>query len=270
MSYVDSLVSQISDNLSDIESTLAVLAASIKLTRQSLAEGRLADIPGGKLVVDTLLIPCTDLAEDCNAALHTFVANCRLQVAYAGSPDNLRAAADTIDSKLVDVAKNLSPTLVLGKIPSALDTNYSDGEASERYEHAIDGRDAAVLDIANQSSPVASALRDLADGIEGFYLQLSGIIAGAMLTVAGIATALLAFQADAAVAAATVGTAGAAAPSALIPIILKAVAVIEIVAGVAGLLISKAQLDTNLDQTKRSIQLNLGATVAKWPKVISE
>lgn len=268
MSYVDDLVSQISDKLSSIESMIADMATDIILTRKAVSGGALAHIPGGTLVADTVVLPCLDLADNCNTALYSLVANCRLQVAFAGSPDNLRATADTIDDKLVGVAKSLSPTLVLGKIPSALDSNYSDGEASERYEHAIDGRDAAVVGVADYSSPVASALRDLADAIENFYQALLGLVLGAILTVVGLVALVGAIRDIAAGAVGTGLTAGAASALLVAGIIEAAAALAAAALGTLTLINSYNSLLTTTRQVNEGVVRNLGETVPHWPAVI--
>lgn len=266
MSYVDDTVALISARLMEIETSLAAVETTILLTRMSVSDGNLNHIPGGELVGDTVVLPALSLADNCITTLYNLVATCRVEIAFAGSPDNLRAAADLIDLKIKSPAQGLSPTLVLGKIPSSLESNYSDGEASEMYEHAIDGRDAAVLGIADQSSPIALALRTLADAIENYYFELLGIIAGGVAAVAGVVVAVVGIQQSVAAAGATGVSGGAATPLLIGTLVQAAAGVLTAIAGAITVILSVANHKNTIGQVKDSIYRSLGGSISSWPK----
>ncbi|QIM17667.1 hypothetical protein G7066_01220 [Leucobacter coleopterorum] len=269
MSYVDDIVGTIQVRLEELEKGLALVEAAVLTLELSMSREGLTNIPGWEWVAQTVITPLISLARNCVHAFRDAIAFWRVEIAFAGSPDNLRAAADLIDAKLVKVAKEFSPTLVLSKIPSALDSNYSDGKASEMYEHAIDGRDAAVLAIADHSSPVVSGLRTLADGIESYYLEVMGMVGGAILTISGIVLALLTVQTALASVGATGLTGGAASPSLLIPICTGAAAAANLIGGAIVLFVAISGHANTVGQVKDSIKRNLGETVPNWPAAVT-
>ena len=171
----------------------------------------------------------------------------RLEAKYMGSPDRLRAAADAIDRDVVTPARDFAHQLVLGKIPSALPSNYSDGVASEGYRAAIDGRDLAVRDIETYASPVSQALRDLADAIESFFRELRDIAMAFVALIISIVAVVLGWE-----------------------------TVILGIAGIAGIIwslieigTSISDLNTDITTKKDEVLSALNAEIPAWPAVLS-
>jgi hypothetical protein len=170
------------------------------------------------------------------------VTGLEIVVHNAGSPDNLRAAADVLDSKIGEPADALSKTVTLGKFNSTLSENWDDGSASERYAHAIDGRDIAVKDIKMHASSIGQGLRDLADAIESFYLGLAQAIAG-------LVAALLSLI----VAAATVAT-----------VVGLVVGILAALASLVAAIIGIVQFIVAMTQSMDKVQLSLSTTIPEW------
>lgn len=175
MSFVDDMKHQIEDSLRQADENLDWISTNGPVIIDHLLNIYLKTWP----IAGPMVNPIADQAK---AALadhvregRLVVAVLRMEVQYVGSPDNLRAAADTIDSSFVTPARELADRLVLGNIPSALPSNYDDGVASETYRAKIDGRDAAVRDIDTYATPIGQSLRDLADGIESYFTSLRDI-----------------------------------------------------------------------------------------------
>lgn len=198
MSFVDDIRETIEGVLEQIDENGQWVETNGPLIIDALAEAYLRLHPLDGWYVN----PIADRAK---AELRKAVENLRAvyrlikwEIQFMGSPDNLRAAADAIDMKAVEPARTLADELVLGKIPSALPSNYTDGEASEGYVAAIDGRDAAVRDVDTYASPVATALRDLADAIEEYYktlrdlaIDFAGLVVSIVLIIVGWETIVI-------------------------------------------------------------------------------
>jgi hypothetical protein len=174
----------------------------------------------------------------------------KLLVAYVGSPDTLRNVSVTIETKATDAARELAGTVTLGKLPSTLDSNWSDGEASEGYEHAVDGRSAAVEDISVYSTLICTALDDLADWIETYYLALLAAVVGLVVAIAGIVEIVLT----------------------LLGVVTAPLAVVGAIMAIGGAIaagIGIFQLVVTGEQTTRSIAQNLGTNIPDWPRSLA-
>ena len=192
MSYVDDLRDQIEDFLRRVDECLDWIATNAPPIIDRLLNIHLATVPLG----DWAMNPVADRAKQALAEYvrigKRIVEILRAEAQFVGSPDNLRAAADGLQNGVITPARALSSRLVLGHIPSALPSNYSDGIASEMYRAAIDGRDAAVRDVETYAAPIVMSLRDLADAIEKFYRDLRdfsraflGLVVSALMVIAG-------------------------------------------------------------------------------------
>lgn len=171
----------------------------------------------------------------------------RLEAQYMGSPDRLRAAADAIDRDVVTPARGFADQLVLGKIPSALPSNYSDGVASEGYRAAIDGRDLAVRDIETYASPVAEALRNLADAIESYFRELRDIAMAFVALVISIVAVVVGWE----------------------TVIIGVIGIVGIVWSLIEIGTSISDLNSDVTTKKDQVVSALNAEIPAWPAVLS-
>ncbi len=171
-------------------------------------------------------------------------------IAYVGSPDRLRAAATAIGDQVIAPSRELAPTLVLGKLPSTSSSNWNDGEASEAYVRAVDGRADAVTKVDTYANPISSALDDLADAIENHYLAVLGAIAGSVVAILGIVEAIIACVGVVTIPAAVIG-------------------IISAVVGAVGAAIGFYQVFVTAEQNARSITGDLSGEIPAWPRVLA-
>lgn len=190
MSYVDDLRDQVEDFLRRVDECLDWIATNAPPIIDRLLNIHLATVPLG----DWAMNPVADRAKQALAEYvrigKRLVEILRAEAQFVGSPDNLRAAADGLQNGVITPARELASRLVLGHIPSALPSNYSDGIASEMYRAAIDGRDAAVREVETYAAPIMTSLRDLADAIEKYYRQLRDLVKSLLLIVLGFVIAI--------------------------------------------------------------------------------
>jgi len=246
MSFVDDMKHDIEDALRQADENLDWIATNGPVIIDHLLNIYLKAWPIAGPVVNPIADQAKEALADHVREGKRIVSVLRLEVQYVGSPDNLRAAADKIDSSMVTPARELADRLVLGNIPSALPSNYNDGVASETYRAKIDGRDAAVRDIDTYATPIGQNLRDLADGIESYFKSLRDIT-----------IAVLAFIVS------------------LVLLIVGWETIVVGVIGIVGMLISAITLynqvtdlmdDTN--KTKSDVIGAFQATVPAWPAVL--
>ena len=251
MSYVDILQEQIQEALKEANESLDWLEKNgpdliHKGCRVIVRSGRdenalydwLADQmalgPSGQLLLT--IIDCRKAIKQASDA-----------TANAGSPDTLRDAASTIDSKVVAAARELSFTVTLGRLPSTLDSNWKDGDASENYEHAVNDRDDAVRQVATYATPISTALKDIADEIENFYADL-------FIACVGFATAM------------------AGAIAAIVTLPTGAGSIAGVLAAILGLLTAAMpilRLMLSTEQTFNTIHDNLSGEITAWPKTLT-
>jgi len=171
-------------------------------------------------------------------------------IAYVGSPDRLRQAASLIGDKVVTPSRELATTVTLGKLPSTLSSNWDDGEASEGYVHAVDGRDDAVTAIATYADPISSALGDMADAIENFYLSLLAAVVGIVVVIVSVVELIITLAGVVTAPAAIVGVIG------------------TLLGGVTAA-IALFQLFVTAEQTQRSISGSLSGAIPEWPRALA-
>lgn len=247
MSYVDELKHLIEVALDQTDQNLDWVEINGPIVIDRLLKNYLDTVPAMAPIVNPIAYQAKEELTKAVAAGRLGVALMRAEIQFIGSPDNLRAAADGIDNKLIKRARSLADNLVLGRIPSALPSNYDDGVASESYRAAIDGRDLAVRDIDTYAAPVSQTLRDLATGIEDYYrslrdlaLALAGLVISIVVTVVGFATVLLAV-----------------------------VGCIGIVISLIGLVSSIVDLTMSVSSTRDSAIKSFEAVIPAWPAVLS-
>lgn len=247
MSYVDDIKRAIEDALAQSDENLDWIEANGPVIIDHLLEIYLANVPAGGWVAN----PIADRAKEELLRAVRFgrqsVACLRAEIQYIGSPDNLRAAADTIDTKMIEPARELASTLVLAKIPSALESNYSDGSASEGYRVAIDGRDDAVRGIETYAAPVAAALRDLATGIEDYYTGLRDLALELLALVISIVVLVVGWE----------------------TIVLGVLGIVGIVVSIVKLGFTIADMISTSDETTASVREAFDAKVPAWPAVLT-
>ncbi len=132
---------------------------------------------------------------------------------YLGSPDALRAAADSLTRGIVVRAEALAPEVRKDNLRSMLPSAWDGGDASAQYALSFEGQGEAVLRIAEAAKLMAAALESMADGIEEFYLDVAGAVIGLGVSiataVAGIMTAATGVGALPGIVAAIAGVIGA-------------------------------------------------------------
>jgi hypothetical protein len=167
-------------------------------------------------------------------------------VEAAGSPDSLRMAADAIRSAVIAPVEPLADSVTLSHLPSALETNWKDGSASEAYRIAVDGRSTAVERIGDHAASMADALDEQADAIESFYLRLLQFVVSAVVAVGSIVQAV-AFVAGV-----------ITAPAGIISLTIAA-------AGAISASIALYEVMVTSEQSARSVRSALSQTVGGWP-----
>lgn len=254
MSYVDFLRESIEDSIRRVEQDLQWIEENAPRIAETLIDHAVdqqwwlpqwgKDELKERLTGDVAQFVTTPLTENARL-IRTCLAQVRAGLAYVGSPDTLRAAADRIDDGVVSSSQELAPTLVLGNIPSSSTSNWSDDEASDGYVRKIDGRSEAVQTGSENAATVATGLRNSAKNIEDFLIALAELVAGLVGVVAGIVTAIV----------------GAATVVLLIAGIVGAIAgVASLVAGIVKLISSTGQ---GVDEALR----NLSPEIHPWIEV---
>lgn len=119
------------------------------------------------------------------------VAAIRVGAMVLGSPDNLRATADLLGDKVGTESANLGAVTTLASLEAVSESNWDDGLASETYHNSVDGRAGAVLRINDLVSPLVDALRDLANGIERYYVELLTLTISLVALIGGIIGAIV-------------------------------------------------------------------------------
>ena len=189
MSYVDDMKKSIESALDQSTENLNWIDSHGPGIVDTLLNVYLATVPKAGWMVNPIAERAkAELARAVSSGREA-IALMRSEVQFVGSPDNLRAAAETIDSKMSAAARALARNLVLGKIESAWDSNYSDGVASEGSRMAIAGRDAAVRDVETYASPVAEGLRALAHETADYYKSLRDLaveFAGLVISIVAV------------------------------------------------------------------------------------
>lgn len=253
MSYVDDIRRSIEDILDQIEENTLWIEVNGPKIIDAVTTTSLQIFLGISNAYNPFANRAKEEIANAVALSRTNVAILRFEIKYVGSPDNLRAAADSIDEKVILPARDLADQLVLGRIPSALDSNYSDGAASEGYRAAIDGRDAAVRDIETYAAPVAGALRDVATGIEEFYrsildfaLSILGLLVSIVVIIVGWETIFL-------------GILG----------VIGVIGVIGVVISLAQLSSSYSSMTSGKDAIKSLALETFTSQVPGWPAVLS-
>lgn len=198
MSYVDDIKHSIEGTLNQIDDNADWVERYGPVIIDALLNEYLDTFPLLGFTVNPIARRAKHELANAVEACRDGVALMRAEIQYIGSPDNLRAAADAMKGKVITPSRDLASRLVLGEIPSALESYYSDGLASERYRAAIDGRDDAVRGIETYTDPVMKALNDLADGIEDYYrglrdmaISLLGLIVSIVAIIVGWETIVI-------------------------------------------------------------------------------
>ncbi|WP_295839733.1 hypothetical protein [uncultured Microbacterium sp.] len=246
MSYVDDLRNQVEEFLRRVDECLDWIATNAPPIIDRLLNIHLATVPLG----DWAMNPVADRAKQALAEYvrigKRIVEILRAEAQFVGSPDNLRAAADGLQNGVITPARALSSRLVLGHIPSALPSNYSDGIASEMYRAAIDGRDAAVRDVETYAAPIVTSLRDLADAIEKYYRQLRDFVKSMLLVILGFAVAIASWET-------------------IVPAVLGAVTALV---SLIDLVIKGNELLESTGGTRDEVLNAINVEVPEWPAVL--
>lgn len=253
MSYVDALRDQIEEQLKSGKDGLDWIdknAPAIIRTALNVYLATIVHLPIPGFVVDRFADEAITKLHEGTAEIRKALDEAEKAIAFVGSPDRLREAATVIGDAIVTPARDLASGIVLGKLPSTSTSNWDDGEASEGYVRAIDGRDAAVTGIDTYASPISSALDELADAIESYYLSLLLAVLGVVSVVLSLVEAILAL----------VGV--VTAPAAIVGLI--GVVVGGITAGV-----NIYQVIVTAEQNARSITGALSGKIPEWPRVLA-
>ncbi|MGX5696355.1 hypothetical protein ACWKWP_09170 [Agromyces soli] len=190
MSYVDDVAMAIGVSLHEAEQVVVMIERLGPIVIENLRAQFVAQVPGSEWAVDPAAAQGKEAIGDLVEAARTTIQVIRFELQFVGSPTRLRLAADAIDEGMIAPARELANELVLGRIESAWDSYYRDGTASDAYRAAIDGRDTALLELADYASPVAAALRDLADAIEDYYTKLRDLAVELSILAVSLAAAI--------------------------------------------------------------------------------
>lgn len=252
MSYVDVLKDEIEANLRAAEKDLAWLDANAPTIIRTALNAYLDTIAPLAGAVASLSGLEDQLIERVRAAIEDArrgIAYTEKLVEFLGSPDTLRAAADAISHKIIAPARDLAPDVSPSRVRSALDEYWKDGDASRAYQQAVTGRQDAVEQVVTYAQPLATALGDLADEIENFYVALAAAVVGLVAAIGGAVEIILTL----------VGV--VTAPAAILGAVVAAMGIVSAVIGVFNLVIVTQQAITHVTG-------NLSEHVPAWPKAL--
>lgn len=198
MSYVDTTRSIIRTQLDSIEQRVrAAKAAAPSAIRSAVQEwvdrqagGLGVLVPDGLVdeVADILISAAIDALDESLAT----IAALRIANEMLGSPDKMRAMADSLGD-IAGASDNLQ--IRKDQLPGLL--AWDDGTPSRTYEFSIDDQVRAISEIAGNVSSVGGVLRTHADDIESYYLNLAGVVVGAIAAIGGLIAAILSLVAGA-------------------------------------------------------------------------
>jgi len=209
--------------------------------RQALGLGML--VPNGWVdeAADYMVAVVRELLDYCRDSVSVL----REANSYLGSPDSLRAVADTL-AELASKADEIQ--FIKAGMPGLL--SWSDPPASEVYQHTVDDLAEPLGRVSSTATTIAGAIDQHADDIENYYLQLAGVIIGAVLTILGIAAAIL-------------GVIGAL-PTGGVSLAASIVGLVSAVAGIATGAIAGVQLFQTVAQGTRGKLDALNAEITEW------
>jgi hypothetical protein len=253
MSYVDVIRDQIVEQLESGKKGLDWIDSNgpaIIRTALNMYLDTVLHLPVPGFITDRFADEAIEKMHEATKEIRKSLEEAERQIAYVGSPDRLRAAASAIGDKVVTPARELASGVVLGKLASTSPSNWSDGEASGNYVRAVDGRNDAVTAIDTYANPISSALDDLADAIENYYLALLAAVVGVCTFILSMVETILSL----------VGV--ITAPAAIIGVVGMLLG--GITAGIAIF-----QLAVTAEQNARSITGGLSGDVPEWPRVLA-
>ncbi|UAJ78284.1 hypothetical protein IT072_13550 [Leifsonia sp. ZF2019] len=253
MSYVDFIRDQIVQQLKSGKDGLDWIdqnGPAIIRTAMNVYLDTVLRLPIPGAITDRFADEAIAKLHEATAEIRSALEDAEKGIAYVGSPDRLRAAATAIGDKVIAPSRQLAPQLVLGKLPSTSSANWNDGEASEGYVRAVDGRQEAVVAVDTYANPISSALGDLADAIENYYLAVLAAVVGTVTAILGVVEAIIACVGVVTVPAAVIG-------------------IIQAVLGGVAAAIGFYQVFIGAEQSARSITGNLSGTIPAWPRVLA-
>jgi hypothetical protein len=259
VSYVDTIRNGIQDKLEDAEGQVQDAkkeapgrihdAVNEWVDKQAWGLGAL--VPDGLVdeVADLITGAALDALDECLETIAT------LQEAneMLGSPDRLRAMAESLG----DVA-SASENLQIHKDDLDGWLSWDDGAPSKMYDAAIDSQVTALAHIAPKISGVAGVLKTHADDIESYYLDLAGVVGGAVVAIIGVVGAVLSLVVGALTSETGIG--------AVLGIIGAALGLVTAVAGVGLAGISAIQLFLASTQGTAGKLDDLLTSMPEWKK----
>lgn len=257
MSYVDTTRAIIRIQLNDIERRVrearakapAVLRAAVQEFVDRQAGGLGVLVPDG-LVDELADIVISAALAALDQSLET-IAALREANEMLGSPDKMRSMAGVLDG-IASASDNLQ--IRKDQLPGLL--AWDDGTPSRTYEFSIDDQVRAVSEIAGNVSSVSGVLRTHADDIESYYLNLAGLVVGAVIAIGGLIAAILSFAGGALTAGTGIG--------AVLGIIGGALSLVMSAAGVIATGISALQLFLAASQGSANKLNDLITAMPEW------
>lgn len=190
VSYVDDLRDNIEDALKKADDSLDWITGNAPGIIRAGAEvyfSTVLHLPPG--FSNQLADPIISRIENAARDARNGVADIRAVTEHVGSPDRLRAATKTLDG-IGRSADTLSGDVILSNLDSTYTNNWDDGDASQRYAHAFDGRRDEIERIPSYVKNVSSGLGDLADEIETYYEHLLAAVIGLVGALVSLAAAI--------------------------------------------------------------------------------
>lgn len=169
-------------------------------------------------IVQAALNQCSDIIE-----LH------RQANAYLGSPDRLRAVADTLND-----LGGKADAIQLNKGDLAGWASWDDPPASRTYDGAIDDQVEPLSRVSAKAGEIAGAIDQHANDIENYYLQLAAIVVGAVVTILGVVAAILGVIA-------AIPTGGVTLAGSIVGIVAAVLGLATMVIGIVTMVISATQ-----------------------------
>lgn len=232
MSYVDLLRETITSQLDATEQCVrAAKSAAPGLVRyavEAIIRNRIG--PAAVVIPEDVIDGLTEqVTIAVQAALDTcleHIASLREMAQFLGSPDELRDAADVLQS-VGDAATGLEirPMDLEGHL------TWDDGD-SKRYDGEVYYQHKNVERVPEAMVTFEEVLRTHADEIESYYLELSSLVAGGAMSIVGLVVAILGL----------IEAAAASGPGSLIGIVGAAFSLVEAALGVVVSAISVLQI----------------------------
>jgi ABC-type multidrug transport system fused ATPase/permease subunit len=148
-------------------------------------------------ILSNLIEPVQRVMNQLNQKINEFWDVCEKFSTERGNPDRLKQVAAEWSSHIGDVVSGIAGTVSLDKLKTAIDWT---GKGAETYKSTVPAQVGGLNSLKDLALQMRNSLTDLANGIDGFWKQILGILIGlgialvvailSALTVVGIPAAI--------------------------------------------------------------------------------